>query len=55
MLLLSTDYLTTMSLDSIETGSFLSREHDTAACPTIHIVSWNIDRGSCLREIIDFL
>lgn len=44
-----------MSLEQVEIGSFAVPESRPATSDVFRVVSWNIDRGSCFDEIIDFL
>jgi endonuclease/exonuclease/phosphatase family metal-dependent hydrolase len=44
-----------MLLDAIETGSFSNGDVAPQQKDHIHIVSWNVARGSHLAEIIEFL
>lgn len=44
-----------MSLESIETGTFSTEASRTTSSGRFRIVSWNINRGSCLEQIIEFL
>lgn len=44
-----------MSLDAIETGSFSSENIALQPKDRIRVVSWNVERGSRLAEIIAFL
>ncbi len=44
-----------MSLDVIETGSFAKGESTYQSNDSVHILSWNIARGSRLDAVIEFL
>ena len=44
-----------MSLDLIESGSFVKNDVTCSPTDELRIVSWNIARGARLKEIIEFL
>jgi len=44
-----------MSIDQLETGSFATQEHAAGGKTSIHMVCWNIARGSKLEGVVDFL
>ena len=44
-----------MSLEFIETGTYGTEASWTPSSGTFRVVSWNINRGHCLEQIIDFL
>ena len=39
----------------IETGSFLTASEALSFPDALHVVSWNVNRGQHLNEIIEFL
>ena len=44
-----------MAMKHIETGSFAVQEACPFSSDTLHVVSWNINRGSRLNHIVEFL
>ena len=44
-----------MSIEQIETGSFIELTNRTEPPQQLRIVSWNIARGTCLDAVVEFL